>query len=355
MLRRGGTGGIARCSRAKMVRQNPVSNPQETSQAGDPELARWLTRDLRPKGAPLSSPPSAGSAPPPSEAEVLAGWLAQDLTPKNSLRPRGSAPPSERPAPARPAAVPPAAPFLAAALPAAALPAAALPGAALPAVPSFPASPFRDVRDSELPAPVASPPPPTAARVEVAAPPPAAPAAVDSLAPQTVTPDPPSLPVVAPASLDDDDLAVLPGRRRGEGSDRRKYAFVLLGVLCFAAAIGVGITQRGSGDAGAAASMGAPTDVGGALPPPPPSADDLLAAPEPAPEPQPARRAKTGSEEPDDALDPLDPRNAVGGPSVRRYADVPSPTLSRLAREQRRLQRERDEAKRKAKAKDIPR
>lgn len=345
MLRRGGTRGLARGSRAKMVRQNPVSNPQETPQAGDPELARWLTRDLRPKGAPLSSPPAASSSPPPSDAEVLAGWLTQDLTPKNSLRPRASTPPSERPVAARPAAVPPAAPFLAAAQPA----------VSVPAVPSFPASPFRDVRDSEHPAPVASPPPPAAARVHVAAPPPAAPAAVDSLAPQRVTSDPPSLPVVAPASLDDDDLSVLPGRRRGEGSDRKKYAFVLLGVLCFAAAIGVGITQRGGSDAGAAASLASPSDVGGALPPPPPSADDLLAAPEPAPEPQPARRAKTSSDEPDDALDPLDPRNAVGGPSVRRYADVPSPTLSRLAREQRRLQRERDEAQRKAKAKDIPR
>jgi hypothetical protein len=340
MLTRGGTSGLARCSRAKMVRQNPVSNPQEASQAGDPELARWLTRDLRPKGAPLSSPPSAASAPPPSPAEVLAGWLTQDLTPKNSVRPRASVPPSERLPAAKLAPAP--------------LPAAPFPAVPFPAVPSFPASPFRDVRGSEPPAPLASPPPP-AARVEVAAAPPAAFAAADSLAPQVVTPDPPSLPVVAPAGLDDDDLAVLPGRRRAEGSDRRKYAFVLLGVLCFAAAIAVGIRQRGGSDAGAAASLGSPTDVSGALPPPPPSGDDLLAAPEPPPQAPPARRAKAGSEEPDDALDPLDPRNALGGPSVRRYADVPSPTLSRLAREQRRLQRERDEAKRKAKAKDIPR
>jgi hypothetical protein len=324
-----------------MDRQNPVSNRQETSQAGDPELARWLTRDLRPKGAPLSSPPSSPSAPPPSQAEVLAGWLTQDLTPKNSLLPRASVPPSERPMAARSSPVP--------------TPAVSVPAAPMPAV-SFPESPFRDVRGSEPPAPLSSPLPPVAvaAAPSAAAPPVAAHVAIDSLAPQVVTPDPPSLPVVAPVGLDDDDLAVLPGRRRAEGSDRKKYAFVLLGALCFAAAIGVGIRQRSGGDTGAAASLGSPTDVTGALPPPPPSAEELLATPEP-PAQAPPRRAKGGSEEPEDALDPLDPRNALGGPSVRRYADVPSPTLSRLAREQRRLARERDEAKRKAKAKDIPR
>jgi hypothetical protein len=49
-----------------------------------------------------------------------------------------------------------------------------------------------------------------------------------------------------------------------------------------------------------------------------------------------------------------DPRSFLGGPSVRRYADVPSPTLSRLASEQRKLQRQRDEVVRKAKAKAAP-
>jgi hypothetical protein len=338
-------GGSLAAHGQKMDRQNPASNPQETSQTGDPELARWLTRDLRPKGAPLSSPPASAPAPPPSEAEVLAGWLTQDLTPKNSLLPRASVPPSERPTAARMTPVP------------------------TRAV-SFPASPFRDVRGSEPPGPLPSPQPPVqapvaaAAAAPAAAPPVAAPpaaaapaaahVALDSLAPQVVTPDPPSLPVVAPVGLDDDDLAVLPGRRRSVGSDRKRYAFVLLGALCFAAAIGLGIRQRGGGDAGVAASMGSPTDVTGALPPPPPSAEELLATPEPPPAEPPPRRAKAASDEPDDG-DPLDPRNALGGPSVRRYADVPSPTLSRLAREQRRLARERDEAKRKAKAKEIPR
>src|SRR5688572_18654200 len=141
-----------------MDRQNPVSNPQAVSQAGEPELARWLTRDLRPKGAPLSSPPSSASAPPPSEAEVLAGWLTQDLTPKNSLLPRASIPPSERPGAGRLSPVP--------------TPAVSVPAAPMPV--SFPASPFRDVRGSEPPAHLSSPPPSAEAPLSVAAAQPAA-------------------------------------------------------------------------------------------------------------------------------------------------------------------------------------
>jgi hypothetical protein len=60
----------------------------------------------------------------------------------------------------------------------------------------------------------------------------------------------------------------------------------------------------------------------------------------------------TGSRaQPEELTDPRDPRFSLGGPNVRRYADVPSPTLSRLAREQRRLAREREEAVRNAKPK----
>lgn len=315
-----------------MVRQNPVSNPRGTSHPNDPEFGRWLTRDLRPKGAPLSAPPP--SAPPPAppltptEAEVLAGWLTRDLTPKHSRPPpSGSVPPSApvaSPAPSR--------------------------------APAFPMPFALAPRDSEFPAPpLALPVSPAVGVAEKAAAEghTTCAAPVDSLAPQRVPSEPPSLPVVAPAALDEDDLAVLPGRRRSSG-DRRKYAFVLLGVLCFAAAIVVGIRQRGASDVGDAASAASPSDVSAVLPPPPPSEADLLAAPEVLPEPQRTRRAG-GADKGDDSIDSLDPRNALGGPSVRRYADVPSPTLSRLAREHRRLARERDEAARKAKAKAAPR
>jgi hypothetical protein len=132
---------------------------------------------------------------------------------------------------------------------------------------------------------------------------------------------------------------------------------LLLGVSCLVLAVGVGFRQRSGRDAVTAASAASPTTgVSAVLPPPPPSEDELLASPEQPPEPPPVRhQAAASSDEPDDALDPLDPRNSLGGPSVRRYADVPSTTLSRLAREQRRLARERDEAIRKAKMKKIPR
>jgi hypothetical protein len=344
-----------------MIRQNPVSNPQETSQAGDPELGRWLTRDLRAKGAPLSSapPPSTSAAPsaPPSEAEVLAGWLTRDLTPKHSTHPRAaSVPPAAKlsglPPAAKPSELPQAAPPP---------PSVMMPFAPAPRDDQFSVPPPRSPFPLAAPSPVAAPPPPQAApspAVVVAsagvAEPSVAPGPVDTLAPQMVPPDAASLPVLAPGVLEDDDLAVLPGRRRAAGSERKKYAFVLLGVLCFAAAIVIGVRQRGGVDAGGSASAASSTDESAALPPPPPSEDELLATPEAAPAP-PVRRAGNRSEAPDDALDPLDSIDSLGGPSVRRYADVPSPTLSRLAREQRRLARERDEALRKAKAKDIPR
>jgi hypothetical protein len=310
-----------------MIRQNPVPNSQQTSQEGDAELARWLTRDLRVKGAPLSSPPGAASTSAPSEAEVLAGWLVQDLTPKHSVRPRASLAPSEPPPPA--------------------------PLAAAPSAPPLPVSPFRDARGSEPPPPPEPPPVlAQASNVDVAGP--VALAPVDSLAPQEVMLDAPSLPAGSPAALDDDDLAVLPGRRRAAGSGRKKRALLLLGVSCLVLAVGVGFRQRSGSDAVTAASSASPTGVSAVLPPPPPSEDELL-APEQPPEPPVRHHTAASSAEPDDALDPLDPRNSLGGPSVRRYADVPSPTLSRLAREQRRLQRERDEAVRKAKMKKIPR
>jgi len=354
-----------------MDRQTPVSNPQATfpqvaSDTSGPELGRWLTRDLRPKGAPLSGPPAAASAP-PSEADVLAGWLARDLTPKNSARPRA---PSVAPRGALPSVPPPPiAPF-------------ALAREAWDSVPPFVASPAiassvptlssaetpsAEMLSTDISSEAMSPEVPPSARAVPAALRPRATAlveaavatsfastAVDSLAPQAVPPARTSLPVVAPGALDDDDLAVLPGRRRAAGSERKKYAFVLLGALCFAAAIVIGVQQRGASDADGGASVASPTDTAAVLPPPPPSAEDLDAVlEEPADAPA-VQRAGSSGDQPDDALDPLDPRNVLGGPSVRRYADVPSPTLSRLAREQRRLARERDDAARQPKS-NIPR
>src|SRR5690606_20142358 len=98
------------------------------------------------------------------------------------------------------------------------------------------------------PAPVAMRPLPSASRTDAAPESAVASSGVDSLAPQEVPHDPP-LPIVSPAALEEDDLAVLPGRRRAKGDGRRKYAFVALGVLCFAAAIAVGVGRGGGAEA----------------------------------------------------------------------------------------------------------
>src|SRR5690606_30421174 len=130
---------------AEMVRQTPVSNPQAATAGASPaDLGRWLTRGLRPKGAPLPAPPEPPQAPasPPSEADLLAGWLTRGLTPKKSLRP--SAPASRESLP-----------------PAASAPEPREPPALSPAVAPAPVMPFppaRDAHDAVLPFAPAEPP-----------------------------------------------------------------------------------------------------------------------------------------------------------------------------------------------------
>jgi len=174
---------------------------------------------------------------------------------------------------------------------------------------------------------------------------PLAPSPQDSLAPQLLPPG--AHPSEAPQALasarelEEDDLAVLPGRRRKSrsGSPRKRVALAVGALLLTCAAA---LNWRGSGTAAnfeGAASAAAP-DTAAALPPPPADVPESV-APEPVPAPAPgARRSAASAEEP--GLD--DPRSFLDGLSVRRYADVPSPTLSRLAREQRRRARERDDA-----------
>ena len=109
--------------------------------------------------------------------------------------------------------------------------------------------------------------------------------------------------------------------------------------------------QMGGGAASVdaeSASAASGAAIAGALPPPPPTTGSLESPPEPAPSTL-APRVVGRRAEPDGLTDPRDPRFSLGGPNVRRYADVPSPTLSRLAQEQRRLAREREEAARNAK------
>ena len=225
-------------------------------------------------------PPSSPSAE-ERERAALAGWLTRDLTPKHSLRP---------------SVVPPE-------------PAAA--------------APMASVSVGVVAASLTPPP-------------------QDSLTPQLLPPG--MVPSDAPPAreLDEDDLSVLPGRRRkaAPGSRRKRAALALAAVLLLVAAA---LTRRGGGPAsnfeGAA---NAAADTSAALPPPPP-AEAAPTPDEPAPVMTPApRRGASGATNPDPG--PVDPRSFLGGLAVRRYADVPSPTLSRLAREQRARARARDDA-----------
>lgn len=323
-----------------MVRQISVSNPPGAPSAADaPDLGRWLTHDLRVKGTPLSSRPPPLALPESrsadSEQAALAGWLTRDLTPKHSAGttaaltrwsglPRGAA--------ATGKSLPPSAPH---SLTAEVWDDAQVGREAPPARMAASASEVRSsyaVPSAEAPgwqAVVAA----SVGRVDHGV---------------LLTNQPPA--AIIPVALEEDDLSVLPGRGRvAAGSARAKLALaLLLGLLL----LGIGLVVRlgdGPSDAAEAANdPAAPSDNGVLLPPPP-----AFVAPPPAEATESAhvpRRGAADADEPDGLMDPRDPRFSLGGPSVRRYADVASPTLSRLAREQRRLARERDEAIRNAKA-----
>jgi hypothetical protein len=295
------------------------------------------------KGTPLSSRPPplepAESSPAALERAALAGWLTRDLIPKHSVRAPGALTrPSESPSE----------------LPAAS---GSLSLSASAATSSLAPTDVWDDAHLAREAP--------AARMEAvsdARPARAVLSAVDVPAWQAVvsanevpladralaTSQPPS--AIVPVALEEDDLSVLPGRRRAAaGSGRAKLALaLLLGLLLVGIGLVVRLGEGPSGNLEAANEPAGSSDNGVLLPPPP-----AFVAPLPADEasaPAQARRRGTHSEEPDGLMDPRDPRFSLNGPSVRRYADVPSPTLSRLAREQRRLAYERDEALRNAKA-----
>jgi hypothetical protein len=323
----------------EMVRQTSVSTLEETPNGVEaPDLGDWLTQALRAKGSLVPSRPPPEPPPPrPSEVEVqgpdasLGGWLALDLTPKHSVRPPLAM--SEEVV-SEDADGPEASSHELAPLPESADRAAeAAPDLTLTSAGDFPRAAEPEASTEPVLGFAAARPSP----------------AQDSLAPLMVSP-----PQTAIAGdLDEDDLSVLPGRRKSKaapksGSGSKKYALGVLGLLLLTGAF---LTQRGRAPDGSqtdANHVASAPEVAAALPPPPTDVDEP-AEPEENPRvPRVAHGKRAGVEEPEELADP---RSFLGGPSVRRYADVASPTLSKLASEQRRLQRQRDEAARnKAKA-----
>jgi hypothetical protein len=160
---------------------------------------------------------------------------------------------------------------------------------------------------------------------------------VDSLAPQTVHEE---LGIQSPppdVALDDQDLAVLPRRRQ----NLRRYGkhaaalLLLLGSLGLVArfSFGPGGRQQASVPAAEAPAMAA-------APLPPPAAEAVQVVDEPEPvvpvAQTPGRHStpvSTSSAVPESGLpDSLVPRGRRSGSAIARFADLPSPTLSRLAK-----------------------
>ena len=139
-------------------------------------------------------------------------------------------------------------------------------------------------------------------------------------------------------ALDEEDLAVLPSRR-GKKRDWRKLVVLAALLSVGGAVLWVLSAPRVEQEAGAAAAA-APAVLTAPLPPPPPADAELA---EPVAEPEPAAPAAAagqgtgaGAEAEEAPLDPgtPGPRGRRAGDAVARFADLPSPTLSRLAREE---------------------
>ncbi len=284
-------------------------------QSGAPnDFAQWLTRDLRPRGA---SSALLRSEPPPSERPSraqpvvitereepeLASWLRQDL------KPRGSLPPEA----------------LNATLLGSRWESVAPPSSAQPPASSRPPSdsfaPPESLSPESLPPESLQPP-----SSSLAAPP-------DSLVPHAVSEAPSALALREP-ELDAEDLAVLPSRR-GKKRDWRKLV-VLAALLSVLGAVLWVASGPQSQELSGAAAAAAPAVLTAPLPPPPPSDGELL---EPPPEPEPGAPAVAPGKAAAATPAELELDSAPGrggrraGDAVARFADLPSPTLSRLARE----------------------
>jgi hypothetical protein len=292
----------------------PASHIEEAHLEESSDFGRWLTRDLRAKGTPSQLPPPERPSQLPSvvvaapEEPALASWLL------SGLKPRGSVPPDVAVAPQRGIAT--------SALAAQAQTPAAAPVEAL-LIPV-------DLEAGDA----GSLPPP------------------DSLMPHAVSEAPRAASggtLALQDALDADDLAVLPSRRRAGGQRRWRQvavAALLLGILGALFWRGTG-AQVEAARADAAANIPQPAEP---LPPPPPAQEES-AAPAEEPEPAPAHHA-SGAPAPGEPDLPELPGRAGrrAGDAIARFADLPPPTLSKLAREERQKIREREARARARKA-----
>jgi hypothetical protein len=250
-------------------------------------------------------PPSTASAPPDTgleaEASELGRWLARDLRTKGA--------PSEAPAP------------------------------------ELPSVHQKRIVDAEQPDNTSWRVPELRARGSSLPP--------DSLAPQEVTADVAAEPEAA-SELDDEDLAVLPSLAGLPKARQPARALMGVGALLMISVVGGWwwgrgqIVDDGSRDAAPASS---PHVVATALPPPPP---DLVEEEEdevdPAQvSPATATTKATGSEAASESGSPEPRREAPLAPQgrrtgVARFPDLPSPTLSRLSKDERQEARSKDDS-----------
>jgi hypothetical protein len=275
--------------------------PASGVEAGPTDFGRWLTHDLRPKGAPSQPPPEARPSQPPPvvipvpEQAELANWLLRDL------RPRSGAPPDA--------------------------------GVRIDPLLALRAP---HSREPVLPAEVL---PAEALSVEVAPdslPPP------DSLMPHAVSEAPLALVGSAEPALDDDDLSVLPSRR-GKPEHRRRRALLLLAALVGVAGLSLWLRSGGQsqGTQGAEPVLAAPLATA-PLPPPPPV---LVEEEEPEitlPAPTLAHRSSAAVDPADDDETAPGFRGRRAGDAIARFADLPLSTQAKLAREERQKARSRE-------------
>lgn len=179
----------------------------------------------------------------------------------------------------------------------------------------------------------------------------------DSLSPQEVSAAVAPEPAPDP-ELEDEDLAVLPSLAGLPKARQPAQALLGVGVL-LTFAIGGGWwwgKAQISDESGEAAAVASPQIVAAPLPPPPPEVLEEQALegqselePAQVPPTSVATKASGGETALDSKLpeslrpEAMGPRGRRSGDSVARFADLPSPTLSRLSKNERREARSRDD------------